>query len=151
MLAFFAGASPAAPLLRRSNNLESGGVKCEFVDGDGTGTNAQETFVGDMPHEQCAAAVRAMNRNANGATVTKEGRVAGGHPGCWAEEGVTGTTNPSGSYMTCLFDVAADDLAAGKTTELKESVTEQQAAQQAAQQQAGSIPQVASKDRKSVV
>ena len=146
MLAFFAGASPAAPLLRRSNNLESGGVKCEFVDGDGTGTNAQETFVGDMPHEQCAAAVRAMNRNANGATVTKEGRVAGGHPGCWAEEGVTGTTNPSGSYMTCLFDVAADDLAAGKTTELKESVTEQQAAQQAAQQQAGSIPQVASKD-----
>ena len=57
-----------------------------------------------MPHEECAAAVRARVPLANGATVSKLGRVGGGHPGCWAEEGMTGTTNPDGSYVSCMFE-----------------------------------------------
>jgi len=96
--------APLNPAVQRS-------VGCKFVHGDGAGVSAKETYLGDMPHEECAAAVRSKVPSANGATVSKKPRTAKGNPGCWAEEGVTGVTNPQGSYMSCMFEEQAAPLA----------------------------------------
>ena len=95
-------------------------VGCKFVYGDGTGASAKETYLGDMPHEECAAAVRAKVPSANGATVSKKPRTSKGNPGCWAEEGITGVTNPAGSYMSCMFEEEAPPTASKHhTTSIK--------------------------------
>ena len=96
--------APLNPAVQRS-------VGCKFVHGDGAGVSAKETYLGDMPHEECAAAVRSKVPSANGATVSKKPRTAKGNPGCWAEEGVTDVTNPEGAYMSCMFEEQAAPLA----------------------------------------
>ena len=73
-------------------------VTCKWLDGDGTGPGAKETFLGYMPHDKCALAVKYQVPTANGATFSNTGG-----SGCYAEFGMTGP-NGSTAWQTCMFD-----------------------------------------------